>query len=200
MLTLPKRIRNRVTVSQMEPGQFTILLQDWSSGDPAALDALTPIVYQELRRLAYARLRNERSSHTFQPTDLIHEAYLKLVDHDQKHWHSRAHFFSVASSIMRQILVDHARKHCAAKRGGGEKIQLDEALSLAPERSDLLVALDDALTELSRFDERKARLIELKYFGGLSGEEIQQALGISISTITRESRLAEAWLQRQMSG
>ena len=142
--------------------------------------------------MAYARLRSERSGHTLQPTALIHEAYLKLVGHDQKEWHSRSHFFSVASQIMREILVDYARKHAAAKRGGGEKIALDEAISLAPERSHMLVALDDALSELARFDERKARLIELKYFGGLSGEEIAEALGISISTITRESRLAEA--------
>ena len=152
-------------------------------GDRAAL-----IVYQELRRLASARLRNERSGHTLQATALIHEAYLKLVDHDQKEWHSRSHFFSVASQITCEILVDHARKHRAAKRGGGEKIALDEAISLAPERSQLLIDLDDALRELERFDARKARLVELKYFGGLSGEEIGEALGISISTITRESR------------
>jgi RNA polymerase sigma factor (TIGR02999 family) len=184
----------------MDSGQFTILLKDWSGGDRAALDALTPIVYHELRRLASARLRSERSGHTLQPTALIHEAYLKLVDHDQKEWHSRSHFFSVASQVMREILVDHARKHRSAKRGGGEKIALDEAVSLAPERSKMLIDLDEALRDLARFDARKARLVELKYFGGLSGEEIAVALGISISTITRESRLAEAWLQRRMGG
>jgi RNA polymerase sigma factor (TIGR02999 family) len=177
---------------------ITALLQDWRKGNKAALDALTPVVYQELRKIARARLVGERADHTMQPTALIHEAYLRLVDHDQHEWRSRAHFFAMASHLMREILIDHARKNRAAKRGGGEKVQFDEALSLAPEREALLVALSDGLDELARFDERKARLIELKYFGGLSGEEIAEALGISISTITRESRLAEAWLRRYL--
>ena len=186
-------------ISRMGAGQFTLLLKEWSGGDSAALDALTPIVYQELRRLAGARLKNERSEHTLQPTALIHEAYLRLVGHDQKEWHSRAHFFFVASQLMRQILVDHARKNCAAKRGGGEKISLDEAVSVAPERCQALIDLDDGLRELACKDIRKARLIDLKYFGGLSGDELAEALDISISTVTRECRLAEAWLQRYMA-
>jgi RNA polymerase sigma factor (TIGR02999 family) len=178
---------------------ITALLHDWREGNKAALDALTPVVYHELRNIARARLRGERSGHTLQPTALIHEAYVRLVQHQQGEWKSRSHFFAVASHLMREILVDDARKHRAAKRRSGDKIQLDDALSLAPEREALLVALSEGLDELARFDERKARLIELKYFGGMSGEEIAEVLGISISTITRESRLAEAWLQRYLS-
>jgi RNA polymerase sigma factor (TIGR02999 family) len=132
---------------------------------------------------------------------LIHEAYLRLVDHDQRQWHSRAHFFSVAGRIMREILVDHARAHNAAKRGGHNgKVTLLDAVSFAPERGGTLIALDDALRELASFDERKSRLIELKYFGGLHTEDIAQALGISRSTVTREARLAEAWLHSYLTG
>jgi RNA polymerase sigma factor (TIGR02999 family) len=183
----------------MAPGQFTLLLKDWSGGNKAALDSLTPIVYQELRKLASSKLSRERDARTLQPTALIHEAYLKLVQHDQERWHSRAHFFAVASHIMREILVDHARKHSAAKRSG-ERVPIEEGLTFAPERGAMVIALDDALGELAKFDERKARLIELRYFGGLSGEELADALNISISTVTRESRLAEAWLHRYLTG
>jgi RNA polymerase sigma factor (TIGR02999 family) len=157
-----------------------------------------PVVYAELRRLAGSRLRNERAGHTLQATALVHEAYLRLVDHNQRHWHGRAHFFSVASRIMREILVDSARKHRAAKRGEGKKAVWGESLAAAPERSPSLERLDDALKEMSRFDERKGRLIELKYFGGLTGEEISAVTGVSISTITREMRLAEAWLENYL--
>jgi RNA polymerase sigma-70 factor (ECF subfamily) len=174
------------------------MLRKWSAGDESALSDLIPAVYAELHHLASARLRNERVAHTLQPTALIHEAYLKLVDHDQKEWHSRAHFFSVASQIMREILVDNARKRRAAKRGG-EKVTINDAISFAPERGRALLQLDDALHELAGFDKRKSRLIELKYFGGLTGQEISEALGISVSTITREMRLAEAWLQTCLS-
>jgi len=183
----------------MEQNQFTLLLQDWSKGDKAALDALTPVVYSELRKLAAAKLGRESDAHTLQPTALIHEAYLRLVGHQQQVWHSRAHFFAVASHIMREILVDHARRHSAAKRSA-EKVPLDEALSFAPERSRIVIALDEALQALAGFDKRKARLVELRSFGGLSGEELSEALGISISTVTRESRLAEAWLHRYLTG
>jgi RNA polymerase sigma factor (TIGR02999 family) len=174
------------------------MLRKWSAGDKSSLSDLIPVVYSELHRLASARLRNERAGHTLQPTALIHEAYLKLVEHDQKEWHSRAHFFSVASQIMREILVDSARKRRAAKRCA-EKVTIDEAISFAPERGRALLQLDEALNELAGFDKRKSRLIELKYFGGLTGQEISEALGISISTITREMRLAEAWLQTCLS-
>lgn len=173
----------------------TLLLRNWSSGDRAALDQLTPVVYRELRSIALSKLRAERAGHTLQPTALLHEAYLRLVKHGQEEWHSRAHFFAVASAIMREILVDHARKHNAAKRGSGlAGVALDEAFSFAPERGSLLLALDDALSELNTFDERKSRLIQLKYFGGLTGDEIAEVLQISRSTVTRECRLAEAWL------
>lgn len=189
-----------VTPSQpIDPGEFTLLLRRWSDGDKEALDQISGTVYQELRRLAAARLRLEQSGHTLQATALLHEAYLRLVRHDQEHWHSRAHFFGVASHIMREILVDHARKHAAQKRGGGAReVPFDDALPVTTERGAALIALDDALTELAAFDERKSRLIELKYFGGLEGKEIAEALGISISTVTRESRLAEAWLHQYL--
>jgi RNA polymerase sigma factor (TIGR02999 family) len=180
-----------------EPQEFTVLLREWSAGNEGALPQLMPIVYQELRKLAAAKLRRERSGHTLQPTALIHEAYMRLVRLRQAEWHSRAHFFAIASQIMRKILVDHARKHKAMKRGGyDEKVSLDEGLSFARERGATLIALDDALRELASFDDRKCRLIELKYFGGLQGEEIAEALGVSRATVTRESRLAEAWLHQ----
>ena len=181
----------------MQAREFTILLRKWSAGDESALPDLIPMVYVELHRLASARLRHERLAQTLQPTALIHEAYLKLVDHDQKEWHSRAHFFSVASHIMREILVDHARKRHAAKRSG--EMPLNGAISFTPVRGRALLQLDEALIELAGFDQRKSRLIELKYFGGFTGQEISHALGISVSTITREMRLAEAWLQLRLS-
>ncbi|HLJ50835.1 MAG TPA: ECF-type sigma factor [Bryobacteraceae bacterium] len=184
----------------MRPGEFTTLLQQWTGGNKAALDALTPVVYVELRKLALARLRSERPDHTLQPTALINEAYIKLVGVHQDEWHSRAHFFSVASHLMREILVSHARQHRAAKRGGGEKAPLDEAITFAAERGQAVLELDEALGELARFDERKSRLIELKYFGGMESKEIGEILGISVSTVTRESRSAEAWLQNYLTG
>ncbi len=182
-----------------ERGQITLLLRSWSNGDKSALDRLTPVVYNELRKLAGAKLNRERQAHTMQPTALIHEAYLKLVDHRQNCWHGRTHFFSVASQIMREILVDNARKYRAAKRSG-ENVSIENAVSFAPERGRDLIALDDGLRELAKLDERKSRLVELKYFGGLSGAEIAEALGISIRTVTRESHLAEYWLNRYLSG
>ena len=180
---------------------ITELLLDLSRGNKAALDQLTPLVYQELRQLANSYLRRERSDHTLQPTALIHEAYLRLIDQSMPEWQSRAHFFGVAAQLMRQILVDHARGHKAAKRGGGgKKVTLDEAVIFSEERAADLVALDDALNELAKFDERKCRVIELRFFGGLSIEETAQALSISVATVGRELRLAEAWLHRQMMG
>lgn len=180
----------------MDDGHFTYLLQQWRDGSKDALDELTPMVYRELRAIAGSWLHRERAGHTLQPTALINEAYLRLVDLKQDQWHSRTHFFSVASHIMRQILAKYARSRKALKRGGGDgPIALNETEVPAPVRSSAFTALDDALTELERFDARKSRLIELKYFGGLSGEEIGSVLSISISTVTRECRLAEAWLQ-----
>jgi RNA polymerase sigma factor (TIGR02999 family) len=180
----------------MSAPDITELLQDWAAGKPQALAQLTPIVYTELRHLAASLLRGERAGHTLQPTALIHEAYLKLAAHKQDHWHSRAHFFAFASHVMRQVLSNHARAHGAAKRGSGvAAVSLQDAIDTLAAPGSAFLALDDALNELARYDARKAQLIELKYFGGLTGEEISGVLNISVSTITRESRLAEAWLQ-----
>lgn len=164
------------------------------------MDLLTPLVYNELRRLAERYLRNERSAATLQPTALVHEAYLRLVAQSMPDWESRAHFFGVAAHLMRQILVDHARKHRSAKRGGGaEKLPIDEIVGLGVEKSGDIIALDDALKALAEIDERKAKVIELRFFGGLSVEETAVALGVSPATIGREQRLAEAWLHRELS-
>ena len=180
--------------------EVTQILQDWKNGDEQAIARLTPIVYDELRRLAAHYLRDEHAADTFQPTALVHEAYLRLVVQNMPDWECRSHFFGVAAHLMRQILVDHARKHRSQKRGSGAaKASLEEALSFAPERGSELVALDDALKALADVDERKCKVIELRFFGGLSVEETAQALGVSVATIGREQRLAEAWLHREMS-
>ncbi len=182
------------------PDEITYLLRRWSQGDQAALDRLMPVVYQELRKLAHSYLRRERSDHTLQPTALINEAYLRLVRQDFPEWQGRRHFYGVAAQLMRQILVEHARSHASAKRGGGErKFALDEALTFSEEKAADLVALDDALTSLARFDGRKVRILELRYFGGLSLEETSVALDLSVSTISHEIRLARAWLRREMA-
>jgi RNA polymerase sigma factor (TIGR02999 family) len=153
-----------------------------------------------LHKLAESYLRKERDASTLQPTALVHEAYIRLVAQDLPDWQSRAHFFGVAAQLMRQILVDNARKHRSGKRGGGAvKVPLTEALSFTPERSSDVIALDDALKALAAVDERKCKVIELRFFGGLSVEETAQTLGISVATIGREQRLAEAWLHREMS-
>ena len=179
--------------------EVTRLLVEWKGGNQSAADALAPIVYSELRRLAASYMRDERATATLQPTALVHEAYLRLVSEKMPDWQSRAHFFAVAARVMRQILVDHARKHRSAKRGGGQpKIALDEALSFMPERSSVMLALDDALTELAKIDARHSKVIELRFFGGFSMEETAQALGVSPATVGRDQRLAEAWLHREM--
>jgi RNA polymerase sigma-70 factor, ECF subfamily len=183
------------------PNEITPLLLRWSQGDEVALSLLLPIVYQELHRLAQSYLRRERGNHTLQPTALINEAYLRLIKQDFPEWESRSHFFGVAARLMRQILVEHARAHTAVKRGGGggAALSLDAALLYTGDNAAELVALDDALQALARFDERKARVIELRYFGGLSVEETATALGLSLATIGHEARLARAWLQRELS-
>jgi RNA polymerase sigma factor (TIGR02999 family) len=177
----------------------TVLLRKWRSGDAIAFDELMPIVYAELHRLAANYLRSERPNHTFRPTDLVSEAYLRLADATPPDLNDRVHFFAIAARNMRQILVDHARKRCAAKRGGGVKaIELDDAVA-ATDRPAELVALDDALVALAAFDERKARAVELHYFGGLSHEEIAKVLEIHVNTVARDLRVAEAWIHRQIS-
>ena len=177
----------------------TALLRGWRHGDAAARDQLMPMVYEELHRLALHYLRLERPGHTFRPTDLVSEAYLRLASGAQPDWEDRAHFFGISARIMRQILVDHARKRAAGKRGAGERpITLDEAVA-STERPEQLIALDHALEELARFDERKARVIELHYFGGLTQPEMAEVLALHVNTIARELRLAEAWIHRQIA-
>ena len=182
------------------PNEITPLLLRWSQGDEVALSLLLPIVYQELHRLAQSYLRRERSDHTLQPTALINEAYLRLIEHDAPEWQSRNHFFGVAARLMRQILVEHARSRGAEKRGAGAvNLALDEALDYSHDQAAELVALDDALNALAEFDERKCRVIELRYFGGLSVEETAEVLGISVPTAVRDQRMAQAWLHRELS-
>ncbi len=183
------------------PFDVTKLLLDWSRGNQAALDELTPLVYQDLHKRAMNYLRHERPDHTLQPTALIHEAYLRLVNESPPEWNGRAHFFAVASRVMRQILVDHARRHRAGKRGGGAaNVSLEEVLAPAQSESADLMALDEALGRLAAFDERKCRIVEMRYFGGCTVEETAEALGIAGITVMREMRLAEAWLRRAMKG
>lgn len=186
-----------MTLSQ---NQVTQLLLDWGNGDKAALDKLVPVVYQELRRLAAYYMRRERPGHTLQTSALVNEAYMRLVDYSQMRWQSRAHFFAVAAQAMRRILVEHARKRHFAKRGGGAvKVSFDEAAIVSQEQAADLVALDDALTSLEAMDERKARIVELRYIGGLNIEETAEVLGISPATVQREWRAAKAWLYREIN-
>lgn len=178
--------------------EITQLLLRWSQGDQSALDQLMPVIYQELRKLARSYMRRERTNHSLQPTALINEAYLRLIKQNFPEWQSRRHFFGVAAQLMRQILVEHARSRAAGKRDGGQKFSLEEALTFSDEKAAELVALDDALIALAKFDERKVRIIELRYFGGLSLQETAEALDLSITTISDEQRLARAWLRREM--
>ena len=171
-----------------------------SYGENAAVDALLPVVYDELKKLAANYLRRERADHTLQPTALVHEAYLKLIDQTKVSWQNRAHFFGIAAQIMRRILIDHARRHNADKRAGQlNKLQLDENIDKAVEISSELVALDDALNELAKVDASLAKLVELRYFGGLTFEETAEVLGISPITAKRHWKLAQAWLYGQLN-
>ena len=185
---------------QTPPNEITQLLRKWSEGDRAALDQLMPVVYQELRKLANSYLRDESPDHTLQPTALINEAYLRLVKQDFPEWQSRKHFYGVAAQLMRQILVEYARARLTAKRGGGAlNLPFDEAINFSPDQAADLVALDDALMALAKFDERKARVIELRYFGGFSVEEVADMLGVSLATIGRETQMAQMWLRREIA-
>jgi len=182
------------------PQEITQLLMNWSQGDKAALDQLVALVYPELRRLARRHMAREDPAHTLQTSAMINEAYLKLVDQKSVQWQSRAHFFAVAAQVMRHILVDHARTRNYAKRGGGApKLPLDEAAALTEQRAAQLIALDDALNDLSALDGRKSQIIELRFFGGLSLEETAEVMKISPSTVQREWRAAKAWLHHAMS-
>jgi RNA polymerase sigma factor (TIGR02999 family) len=177
--------------------EVTQLLGEWASGNRQALDRLTPLVYGELRQLAAGYMRKERPDHTLQPTALVHEAYLRLVGQQNPSWQDRSHFYGVAARLMRQILVDHARRRQAGKRAR-HKVSLEETVSFARERSADLVALDDSLSALEKLDPRKCRAVELRYFGGLAMEEIAQTLEVSPITVRRDLRMAEAWLYQQM--
>lgn len=186
---------------EVKPEGLTQLLINWRNGDKAALDQLMPLVYEELRRLARRFMGKERRDHTLQTSALINEAYLRLVDQRDTPWQNRAHFFAVAAQVMRHILIDHARSYQYEKRGAGaQKLSLDEAMALTEERAAELVALDDALTSLATVDPRKSRIVELRFFGGLSIEETAEVMELSPTTVQREWRAAKAWLKRFIEG
>ena len=180
--------------------QITRLLKAWSDGDQAAADELAPLVYQELRRMARRYMQREREGHTLQTTALVNEAYLRLVDAGEVRWQDRVHFFAVSAQMMRRILVDAARAKGTGKRGGqSPHVNLNEALDAAPARASELIALDEALEELARMDPRKAKVVELRYFGGLSVEETAEVVKMSPQSVMRDWKLAKAWLLRALS-
>jgi len=183
-----------------EAGDVTRLLQSWSDGDPQAIAELVPLLYRELHALAVSHIRSERKDHTLQPTALVHEAYLRMVGQTHIQSRSRAQFFAIASNLMRQILVHHARSHRAAKRGGGNKTVLGETAILVMQPGCDLIALDQALDKLAEIDPRKARIVELRFFGGLTEEEIAEVLHISQITVRRDWRIARAQLQTELVG
>ena len=183
----------------VSPDRVTQLLQQWSHGDDSALAELTPLVYEELRRLAHHYMEGERPDHTLQTTALVNEAYLRLADQTASNWQSRAHFFAVAARAMRQILVSYARSNRAQKRGGGvARIELDESAILSPEQSKEIVDLHEALERLGTLDSRKARVVELKYFGGLNYDEIAEVLKIARMTVRRDWEFAKLWLYTEL--
>jgi len=184
---------------RVDKHEVTQLLASWSTGDRTALDRLTPILYDELRRLAAAHLRRGSRSETIQPTSLVHEAYMKLADQDHLEFQNRAQFFGLAAQVMRTILVDHARTKAAAKRGGGGyALTLRDDMAVSPQDAPDVLVLHEALEALAIQDARKASIIEMRYFGGMRAQEIAESLGISLATIGREIRVAQAWLLRRM--
>jgi RNA polymerase sigma factor (TIGR02999 family) len=179
----------------------TRLLHDWGKGDQQALEELLPLVYNELRRLAHNFLFRERPEHTLQTTALVHEAYLKLIDQRDARWQNRAHFFAIAAQAMRRILIDSARRHTALKRGGaGEKLALDEAAHVSLESNHDLLALDEALGALAEIDPQQSRVVELRYFGGLTIEEAAEVMNLSPATVKRDWAMARAWLYEALAG
>lgn len=187
-------------MTKESPHDVTDLLLAWRQGDQASLEKLTPLVYQELHRQAQRYMEGEREGHTLQVTALVHEAYLRLIDAPQMNWQNRAHFFAVSAQLMRHILVDFARARHNLKRGGSlKRVSLDEALFIAEEQRTDLVALDEALSNLASMEERKARVVELRFFGGLSIEETAEVLKVSSDTVMRDWRLAKLWLLREIS-
>ena len=198
MLGLP--INSLKNAPMVSPGDVTALLGDWSRGNRSALNQLLPLVYAELRRIAGRQLRSERANHTLQPTALVHEVYLRLVDQRKVDWQNRAHFFGVSAQVMRRILVDHARRHGASKRGEGVRcVSIDEAKDVAAAAKEIpILALDDALGRLEQVDADLARIVELRAFGGLTIEEAAHVLSVSPSTAKRDWRIAKAWLNREL--
>lgn len=187
-------------MAQDQKGEITCLLLNWGTGDRAALDRLIPLVYQELRRLAHLQMRRERAADTLQTTALVNEAYLRLVDYERVRPRDRAHFFAIAAQAMRRILIDRARSRDSKKRGdGAQHLSLTEAAEVSDDRAADLLALDEALTNLAAFDPRKSQIVELKYFGGLTTEEISEVLKISTPTVERDWRMAKLWLHREVS-
>jgi RNA polymerase sigma factor (TIGR02999 family) len=186
-------------LSQSQLPEITRILKSWSGGNREAVDDLMPLVYDELHKVAQQYLRRQRTDHTLQPTALVNEAYLKLIDISDVEWQDRAHFFAFASQVMRHILVDYARGQAREKRGGGaQKLSLDEAISYSKETEVDLLALDEALSELAAIDEKQGKIVELRFFGGLTVEETGVVLRISPATVKREWRIAKAWLFKRM--
>jgi RNA polymerase sigma-70 factor (ECF subfamily) len=179
--------------------EATLLLRAWAAGDRGALDRLTPIVYQELRRLARGYLKWERPGHTLQATALVNEAYIRLVDYKRMQWQDRSHFFAVSAQLMRRILVEHARRHNLKRGKGLRHVSLEESVVVGGVRPAELLALDDALNELAHLDARKARVVEMRFFGGLSVEEVADVLGVSPITVMRDWTTAKAWLYRELA-
>jgi len=199
-LTLPPRVSGLNTVQRGASNHVTELLVRWRGGDKAALDALMPLVYSELRRIASRYLQAERSDHTLQSTALVNEAYVRLTSQELPQWQNRAHFFAVAAQLMRQILVDHARRHRASKRGGHfYKLALEDAEEQQQPVDVDIIALDDALKSLAAMDSQQSRVVELKFFGGLSNEDTADVLGVSTSTVKRDWTTARAWLYRELN-
>lgn len=182
------------------PDSITTLLSRVNGGDRTAFDRLIPLVYHELHRIAEAYLRRESNNHTLQPTALIHEAYMKLVEYDAAAYQNRKHFFAIAATVMRRILVDHARARYAAKRGAGVTVAMDPGSDFAPERDRIVISLDDALNALANEDRDKARLVEMRFFGGMTAEEIAGCVETPVHVVRRELRSAQVWLRREVEG
>ena len=195
----PKDSAPGLVLDPQRRAEVTTLLHRWADGEPQAMEALMPLVYEELRGIARRYLRREREGHTLETAALVHEAYFRLVDQERVQWGGRSHFYAMAAQSMRRILVDHARGHRYQKRGGGApKVSLEEAFHLGAERPVDVVALDDALKQLAAEDPDKARLVELRFFGGLSHAEIAEVMAVSLSTVERSWRMARAWLYRAL--
>lgn len=189
-----------VQKNQISPGEVTTLLHSWSRGEQAAFDQLAPVIYAELRRLARRYMARERRDHTLQPTALVHEAYLRLAELQHLHWKSRLHFYAISAQVMRRVLVDFARSRERRKRGGSyQRISLEDCVEFGQQHDAALIALDDALTTLASADPRKCQVVEMKFFGGLSAEEIAESLQVSEETVLRDWKLAKLWLLRELS-